>query len=529
MKLVPVISRYAVVALLAAVALALILRLPLLSHRPYHNDEAVNGYKFAQLWQTGSYKYDPNEHHGPALYFGSYALAKLTASPPIEQFTDGRLRLLTVIFGVGLIGLLFLTVDGLGVRPTRWAAVFTAISPAMVYYSRYYIHEMLLVFFTYLALAAGWRYWRDRRPGWAILAGAAIGLMDATKETFVITLIAVAIALACNQVWNRWFDASGPPLNAQPIKYSHLLLGLAAWLAVMIVLFSSFFTNASGPLDSLRTYIPWLNRAGGDSPHIHPWYFYLRRLLFFHVGKGPWWTEGLILFLAVIGGSAGFMRRRLGRANPSFIRFLALYTFAVACGYSLIAYKTPWCLLNFHHGLILLAGVGAVVLLRSIRLKPARISVFVVLLVGCGHLLWQTWAANVPYAADQRNPYVYAHTSPDLTRLVDRLYAITAASPQGTNTLIKVMAPEDDFWPLPWYLRGYKQVGWWGELQPDPYAPLMLVSSTFHAGLDEKGTHLMVGYFQLRPQVFFELYVEKQLWIAYLAKNPPPRPAEDEE
>jgi hypothetical protein len=41
------------------------------------------------------------------------------------------------------------------------------------------------------------------------------------------------------------------------------------------------------------------------------------------------------------------------------------------------------------------------------------------------------------------------------------------------------------------------------------------------AGLDEKKTHVMTGYFQLRPQVFFELYVQLDLWKAYLEKNTP--------
>jgi predicted membrane-bound mannosyltransferase len=36
----------------------------------------------------------------------------------------------------------------LGRAETLWAALYLAISPAMVFYSRYYIHEMLLVFFT---------------------------------------------------------------------------------------------------------------------------------------------------------------------------------------------------------------------------------------------------------------------------------------------------------------------------------------------------------------------------------------------
>jgi hypothetical protein len=31
----------------------------------------------------------------------------------------------------------------------------------------------------------------------------------------------------------------------------------------------------------------------------------------------------------------------------------------------------------------------------------------------------------------------------------------------------------------------------------------------------------MAGYFQLRPQVFLELYVQLDLWQAYLAQHPP--------
>ena len=109
----------------------------------------------------------------------------------------------------------------------------------------------------------------------------------------------------------------------------------------------------------MRTYLPWLHRAGGDSPHIHPWSFYLHRLLFFHVAKGPVWSEALILVLAVVGAWAAFARKGLADASAGFVRFLALYTFALTAAYSLISYKTPWCLLSFWHGMILLAGVGA--------------------------------------------------------------------------------------------------------------------------------------------------------------------------
>ncbi len=55
-------SRPVLLLLLLIAGLGLALRAPDLELRPMHNDEAVNGIKFGQLWEKGSYKYDPNEH-----------------------------------------------------------------------------------------------------------------------------------------------------------------------------------------------------------------------------------------------------------------------------------------------------------------------------------------------------------------------------------------------------------------------------------------------------------------------------------
>ncbi len=493
-----------------------------LDERPMHNDEAVNAIKFGQLWQGEGYKYDPNEHHGPALYYATYALSRLTGAPRnFDQFSETRFRFTTALFGVGLILLLLLVADGLGRNATVWAALFTAISPAIVFYSRYYIHEILLAFFTFLAIAAGWRYSRSGKIGWALLCGAGVGLMDATKETFVITLAAAALALGLNRLWHRWLDASAAPARPAGLELGHAVAAIGVWLAVALLLFSSFFTNAAGPLDSVRTYLPWLHRAEGASPHIHPWYFYLQRLLYFHVGKGPAWTEALIFVLAIIGTRAAFVRQGLADASASFVRFLALYSFALMAVYGLISYKTPWCLLSFWHGMVLLAGVGAAWLVHSARQRALRIGLRVLLLVGAAHLTWQSVLANGAYAADYRNPYVYAQTSPDLLRLVRQVQALAQVSPQGPEMIVKVMARDGDYWPLPWYLRNLKRVGWFDQLEFKQYAPVMIVSAQFHAGLDENRTHVMVGYFQLRPQVFLELYVDVNLWRAYLAKHPP--------
>lgn len=520
----PSLSRPLVWLLLLAAALALTLRVVRLDSRPMHNDEAVNGIKFGQLWEHGSYKYDPNEHHGPTLYYGAWALGRLTGAPDFDHYTENRLRAETVLFGLGLLLLLPLLIDALGRGGAAWAALFTAISPAFVFYSRYFIHEMLLVFFTFLALGAGWRYWRSRQLGWALLCGAAIGLMFATKETFVLVLGAGVLALFLNHTWNRALDASGPPVKAPPLNWLHVVAGAATCVVVWFLFFSSFFTNAAGPADSFRTFFRWSQRAAGDTEHIHPWYFYLRRLLFFHVGKGPVWTEALLLVLAVPAVCAGFTRRGLDGASASFLRFLTFYTFLLTAFYSLLAYKTPWCLLGFWHGMVLLAGVGTAVLLRVIGPRPWRTIVLLVVLAGSAHLAWQAWQQDTQYAADPRNPYVYAQTSPDLLNLVARVEALATVAPEHDKLPIKVITFEGDCWPLPWYLRRFKNAGYWDTMSSDPFAPVMIVSAQFHAQLDTNKTHLMPRFFELRPQVLLELYVEKDLWGDYLKQRPVQEP-----
>jgi uncharacterized protein (TIGR03663 family) len=509
-------TRSLTLVLLLATGAALALRAPDLNRRPMHNDEAVNAIKFGQLWNHQGYKYDPNEHHGPSLIYATLALERLTAAPDLDHYTDARLRVVTVIFGLGLMLLLPLLLDALGKQGTTWAAVFTAASPALVFYSRYYIHEILLVFFTFLTLAAAWRYWRSRRIGWVLLAGAALGLMASTKETFVITVFAAALALGLNQVWNQVLDASEAPTKAARVNVLHLAAALGISLVVALLLFSSFFTNLNGPLDSIRTYLPWVHRASGDSPHIHPWYFYLQRLLFFHVANGPVWTEATVLVLAILATVAGFKRKNLAGANASFVRFLSLYVFLLTAFYSLLAYKTPWCLLSFWHAAVLLAGVGAAVIIRAAKSSTLKFAAAVLLVIGSVHLAWQAWRVNTTYASDPRNPYVYAQTSSDIIRLTTQTEDLASADPRGHNLILKIIAPDGDYWPLPWYLRRFKQSGWWDHMPEDPFAPIVIVSAKLQAALDEKKTHLMVGYFQLRPQNFLELYVQTNLWQEWL-------------
>lgn len=521
-------NRWLTLTLLLVSTAALGLRLPNLADRPLHNDEAVNAVLFQRLWEQGAYRYNPDEHHGPTLPYATLPFVWLTGTKDFNDLSEKTLRLVAVVAGVALILLVAMLRDALGAPATAVAAGLLALSPAMVFYSRYYIHEMLLVAFSLLLLASLWRYARSRTSGWALASGVSLGLMHATKETFVLTLAAIGFAGLVTRTWRQSGSGDRPP-DRPVVPARHLALALGAAALVSGVLFTSFFTNLRGPLDSLTTYLPWLRRASGQSPHLHPWSYYLEHLFWFHPDRGPLWTELLIGLLALAGAGASLAGRGLGAANLRFARFLTAYAATLVIAYSAIAYKTPWCLLNFLLPLILLAGLGALALLRLLPHRAWRWGLTLSLVFGTAHLAWQAWRASHEFAAHRDNPYTYSQTVPNALELTDRVKAITRVSPQGARTEIKVVAPESEYWPLPWYLRQLSNVWWFDALPDDPFAPIIVVSASLQAALDERSDkrYLSVGFYELRPKEFFELYVEFELWKAFVETLP--RPTEGDE
>jgi predicted membrane-bound mannosyltransferase len=349
-----------------------------------------------------------------------------------------------------------------------------------------------------------------------------LGLIYATKETFLLAVMAILLALVATCLWQRSMDKSSPAWRAA-WNTKHACVALAVAAVVSLLLFTSCFTNPHGPIDSIRTYLPWLKRAGGESPHVHPWWFYLGRLAWFKDRKGPIWSEGLILILAVIGAVAALSRSTALPGNRGLARFLVFYAFFLTGAYSAISYKTPWCLLGFLQPLILLAGVGAAVLVAWVPGRTGRVLVGAAIVGWAGQLAWQAIRASYVLEADRRNPYVYAQTSPDLLNLVQKVQELAEVHPDKRQMLVKVMVPDNDYWPLPWYLRHLKRVGWWGQMPADPYAPVMIVGAQFRAALDDKSDKawLMPNYFELRPKTFLELYVKDDLWKKYLETRPP--------
>ena len=76
------------------------------------------------------------------------------------------------------------------------------------------------------------------------------------------------------------------------------------------------------------------------------------------------------------------------------------------------------------------------------------------------------------------------------------------------------------YWPLPWYLRQFDRVYYYDQMTEQAAAPIVIASPKFDRELTAQlqDTHLMTGYYGLRPAVMAELWVDLKLWRAHLQR-----------
>jgi uncharacterized protein (TIGR03663 family) len=506
-----------------AVLAGVLLRLPRLDLRPMHVDEAVHALKFGDLLERHAYRYDPVEYHGPTLNYFSLIPARLASESTLSRVHEATLRIVPVFFGVLLL-LLPLFIDDTVSPFVTVVALLTAVSPAMVFYSRYYIQEMLLVCFTFGLIVSAVRYLRGRKIGWAILAGISLGLMHATKETSIIAVGAMGAAAAGVLILKPATERA--PMHIPPI---HLLVALTSAVATSVLFFSSFFANWQGVPDSLATYVTYFGRAGDVTLHQQPWHYYLSMLFYSHVPGKPVWTEAVILDLAIVGLFFTFTRWDSGKGLERDLgRFFALYAILMIVIYSAIPYKTPWSMLGLLHACILLGAVGFARLWSLASSHLVRALLVMPLVFGGSHLAWQASLANFRYYDDPVNPYVYAQAVDDVVTVGDVVRTVARSTPEGEAMPVQVICPEDDYWPLPWYLRSLTKVGYWNivsaELTPtsvilaSPEVEEALLKTLYESPPPgERGLYvpLFATRMDLRPGKEIRGYVRHDVWERY--------------
>jgi uncharacterized protein (TIGR03663 family) len=509
------------------VILAIVMRFFFLADRPMHTDEAVNAFKLADLLENGTFIYDKNEYHGPTIYFLSVLPAWLKSQNNLASLDEKTLRSVPALAGVAIILLMLFLVKPLGWPVVLVSMLLMALSPALVFYSRYYIHELFLILFNAGLILSLYRYSRSFKPGWILLSGIFAGLMFSTKETWIIlagSQFAAFLVVNYRQLRSLSFlkkkwDSTG---------FVHLILFILPAAIVAVLLFSSFFKNPGGIADSAITYRSYFTRASAEAVHVHPWYYYFSAVVF-NSCNGLFFRADLWL---IAGGLSGmimvFILPPAKVRNRPVILFAAVTTILTAVIFSAIPYKTPWNILPFYTPLVFLAAWFLITIpekIKSGRLKTLYLILSVAITI---HLGWQVYADNFKFNDQQCNPYVYSHPGEDVYGIMQDVEKIADSAPEGRDIFIEVIVSGDGYWPLPWYMRSYSNTGWWNEVDLNaPAAPLIICDRANSNQLTKKlfeipepGKRFLYipvnEEKSLRPGTHVTLYLRKDYWDRYI-------------
>ncbi len=495
----------------AILLLAFGLRVYALEMKPLHHDEGVNGFFLTNLLRHGRYAYDPENYHGPTLY---YLTLPVVALGGLHTFL---IRLVTSLFGVGVVWLVLCLRRYVGTAAALVAGLLIAVSPACVFYSRYFIHEMPFVFFTLGLVVYALRFRETGAPSDLLTATASAALMFATKETAFISVGTLGLAWLTAVTWERVrgggggraaraaeSEGGGFAKLSREWNAAAVVLGAAALFALIWVAFySSFFTHWKGAFwDSFKAFTLW-KKTGMSEFHGKPWYTYV------------WWLvqeDVAVIVLGTSGALVALFERRLNR----FAVFFAAWGFGLLVAYSLISYKTPWLVLNFLVPLALAAGycVQAFGAWASRVPEKSWRAAAVMALAAVSFGLYHTFVINFVEYDNDKYPYVYSQTQRgfhDLVREIERVGERAGTKEPGFSTA----SPE--YWPSPWYFRHNPNAGYEGQLASsyDPRKTLAIIGRQDQLPrleLVAGDAYTRVGdIYALRPGVNLVLFVRRDL------------------
>lgn len=454
--------------------LAIVLRFVFLDLKLFHHDEAIHSWFSWRLITEGTWQYDPT-YHGPVLYFLTAAMFWVFGS------SDLVARILPAVFGTLIIPLIYwiYRLGYLNKSQTLVAAIFVAISPSMVYFSRFLRHDIFMLFFTLLFVAALLAYFESKKSRYAVLAAVSVALALSLKEEMPIIAIGIGLYFIF-ALWKKKF-----PLPAQWKR--DLILGIFLVTAIMAVLYSAggthidtltgknFDITTSGWYQAVDHWMAMHNeqRLGG------PWFYYILFLLLYElpifflaaVGTIQFIFSGVTLRNPVPAIRNRIAGRRSGSGNGSsvhylvvksleqiqkqksvpqgppdknreFTRFCIVWMLLTMAMYAYIGEKVPW---------LLIPQLLPMVFVAVYRLNYLK---KIIVCLGCIFLALATWhVAFVP--ADVSEPIVQVQNSEDLRIVMAQIDASD-----------KVVIASESYWPLPWYYRGdiwKKKIIFYGE------------------------------------------------------------------
>ena len=415
-------------------ALAAFLRFFLLSIKPPHFDEGINGWFVdAHIVKEGFYRYDPTNYHGPLHFY------ILFLSETLFGRSLWALRLPVVLISIAAVWLCFKFEPFFGRTAARLAAIAMAVSPGFVFYGRYSIHEAWLTFFTMMFILGllGLRKFGTVNYLWFTAMGMTGMIL--TKETYVIHFGCAALAFPVLWITHKINPLPDIRRAQQTWTYADLALVIAIGIFAIVFFYSGTFFHMSGLKGLYKAYEAWFTTGKEGHGHEKSWHYWVTKLIIRYEWPA---LIGLI--------TCGFC---LSFKNFS-IRYLAIYGVGALAAYSIINYKTPWCIITIIWPFLFLFG-AAFLLIPEVR-RPAASVVAIFLLAAS---LMASIRLNYFRCTTESEPYVYVQTYNDIRKFTDPLLRAARQDPAVyhlTGAIIRSSA-----YPLPWILGDFTRVGYY--------------------------------------------------------------------
>jgi uncharacterized protein (TIGR03663 family) len=414
------------------IALAAFLRFFLLGMKPPHFDEGINGWFVDQMVKNGFYKYDPTNYHGP-LHF--YVLL-------LSQTLFGRnlwaLRLPVVLVSISCIWLTLKFEPFFGRTVCRLAALAMAVSPGFVFYGRYSIHEVWLLLFTMLFFYGLFGLWKFGTANYLWCAGMGLTGMILSKETYILHVGCAMIAAVVCYISNYFNELEDSRPAAQTWNYVDLAVVIGTGIALIVFFYSGTFFHWDGVKGLYQAYLPWFKTGSEGHGHEKPWYYWLRL-----AARYEWPVLlGLIVCLFSI------------RFKQTALRYLAIYGVGTVMAYSIVKYKTPWCIISFVWPFTFIFGAAA--LITPLIYRRAVYLISAAALTGSfGSCIW----LNYFRCTTDTEPYVYVQSYNDVYKFTDPILQLAHSDPRAYQLVGHIIRPSP--YPLPWMLDDFGRVGYY--------------------------------------------------------------------
>ncbi len=459
--------------LIIILILAAIIRLTLLDLRPAHHDEGVNGWFADQVKQNGCFKYDPNNYHGPLHFYLIFFFQALLGD------NLWVIRLPTILISLLSIYWFFLFSPFFGRRVVTIAAIAMTLSPAYEYFGRFAIHESDLVFFLILTLWGILGLYIEGKKKYLWGLGLGIAGIILTKETYIIHLACFMLAgFSMHFIENFSSLKLDQPAKQLWVK-SDLQGVIIACLTIIVLIYSGNFLYIKGIAGLYETFLTWFNTSKSGF-HSKPFFYWLSLCTRYEY----------IALLGII-----FSTKYMFSSSIA-LRYTSIYGLGTFLAYSIVPYKTPWCIISILWPFFFIFGEFINSLLKTkfkFLIDILCISLFI-------FSFFTLIRLNFINYTNHKEPYVYVQTFNDIKKLTEPINNLVKEDPTQEYSLTGNILRTDE-WPLPWTLLNLTMVGYFaaGNRPSSYYTDFLFVENQRISEVEENlQKEYFTDIFQLR-------------------------------